>query len=113
MSDFNVREGTGSNASNVTDAPTLTIEKIRALMDSIPKLPPMPKFDLFGSEHIDKAYELRTDLFPEMQLPGSEGRRMLVVPKRDLMRWYYDLQNAGVDVRLEPRAASAAGERAK
>lgn len=82
----------------------LTLAKLQAAIDSIPKLPPAPKFDLFGSPAITEAYEIdMTKTMPELMPPGSKGRRFLVVPKDKLLWWYDELRKAGADVRLEPR----------
>jgi hypothetical protein len=101
-------EGTNT-ASNVTADNTLTLEKLQAVMRSIPTLPPAPKYDLYGSLGLDGAYEINLDAvgLDFLRPPGTEGRKTLVVPKDQLDVWYDTLRKAGADVRLEPRLAPA------
>jgi hypothetical protein len=100
-------------AANIAadDGEGLTLEKLQAAIDSIPKPPPEPKFDLFGSPAISEAYEIdMTKTMPELMPPGSKGRRFLVVPKDRLLWWYDALRKAGADVRLEPRISPASSQ---
>lgn len=101
----------GATTASITGGATgeaLTLEKLLAVMRSIPKPPPMPKYDIFPSLYADKAYELNTSA-----VLGSEDRRMIVAPMTEAWHWYTELQKLGVDVRWQPRigdAYSSAGE---
>lgn len=94
-------EGTNTTASN---GPELTAGKLLKMMRQLHReFPPLPsvKFDLFGSDLVDSAYELKCP--DEFKLPGTQGWRTLVVPKNDLERWAHELRRNGAEVRVEPR----------
>lgn len=97
-----------NTASNVTsDGEGLTLAKLQAAIDSIPKMPPPSSFDLFGSVYITEAYELNLE---KIMPPDRRGRRFLIVPQDALQAWHHELLRLGADVRLEPRLpASRAG----
>lgn len=86
----------------------LTAGKLLEMMRKIEReFPPLPsvKFDLFGSELVDSAYELNCP--DELKPPGTQGWRTLVVPKAKLEWWAYELRRHGAEIRVEPRIRTA------
>jgi hypothetical protein len=80
----------------------LTLEKLRAVMRSMPKLPELPKYDIYPSLFADKAYEINTTI----SSPDSD-RRMIVAPSAVAWDWYTQLRELGADVRWQPRASDS------
>lgn len=102
----------GNTAANTGPENTFSLDKLMEAKRRIDALGPPPnvKFDLFGHELGDKAYELPA-LPEELCLPGCKDRRMLVVPRNQLERWAYELRRHGADVRVEPRFPEPQGDK--
>jgi hypothetical protein len=100
---------TASNTANIKSG-ELTLEKLQAAIRSIPKPPPMPKYDVYPCDFTDQTYEINVpaDIAPK----GFAGRTMLIAKPAEAWRWYTELRKLGVDVRWQPRleAASSLGE---
>lgn len=79
----------------------LTFDSIREAMDRFPPMPTL-RFDLYAHDLGGQAYELNLDPMMATAM-GSDGRRLLIVPRDHIERWAYELQRLGVDVRVEPR----------
>lgn len=104
-----LRDTQANTAGNRSTSVGLTLEKLEALMQSIPKPPPPPKYDIFPSAHVDKAYEINRSAAALAPL-GCEDRRMIVAPMAAAWRWYTELREMGVDVRWQPRLSPQPGE---
>jgi hypothetical protein len=87
---------------------SLTLEHIQAAIRSIPKLPPMPKYDVYPSAFVDRAYEINTSI--ATAFTEDADRRMLVAPPTEAWHWYTKLRELGVDVRWQPRVGGVESE---
>jgi hypothetical protein len=104
VSDYAWIFGSTTANSATSPVPDLTAGKLLEVMRQIERdFPPLPsiKFDLFGSDLVDGAYELNCP--DEFKPPGTKGWRTLVVPKAKIDWWAYELRRHGAEVRVEPR----------
>lgn len=70
-----------------------------------------PRYDLYWHQLGNgQVYELPELDAYSMAALGTDGRRILVVPKDALDEWYRMLIDAGIDVRLQPRFRQAASQ---
>lgn len=95
--------GTTSTAST-TPSVDLSVQDIIDILDTLPKAPVMPKYDIYGSEYVDQLLELPENVHPyNYNTFGVNNRKVLIAPKNKLLYWYHELRNLGIDIRLEPR----------
>jgi hypothetical protein len=101
------RDTQANTAGSGINREGLTLEKLQAVMRSIPKPPPMPmpKYDIYPSDFTDQTYEINVpdDIAPR----GFAGRTMLVAKPAEAWRWYTELRKLGADVRWQPRLDEA------
>jgi len=96
-----------NNTGNIGASGTLTIKKIRDMLDALPPALPAPRYDLYPHDMPDN------NLMYTINRSGNVGfyfgqdisRHMLIVPRSRMMAIYHELRNAGIDVMLEPRVA--------
>jgi hypothetical protein len=96
-----------NNTGSAGASGTLTIKKIRDMMDALPPDLPAPRYDLYPHDLPDNnlMYTINRSGNPSLYIGQDISRHMLIVPRSRMMAIYHDLRNAGIDVMLEPRVA--------
>lgn len=93
--------GTTEGLSSI-DSKTL-LNEIKKIHDEFQKIPPIPRYDLYGGP-VGRCVEIKNSEYFDEFLPKScKGRTVLVVPKGQLYAIGDNLRKAGIDVRIEPR----------
>ena len=88
---------------------TLTADSLRTMVRQFRDMyPPPPAYDLYPHDlDPERCYEIKTlDESFKGAFPRTCCRKMLVVPRLRLEAIYYQMRDAGLDVRLEPRYGS-------